>query len=312
MTVKDILERPAVEKQMQSWDSGFNEPLLLLCECYMFLLKILPDSIFERFGGVEYQGDLEKGYPILSQWIGSEFRSIEVMSGKAPWPLIDDYRRLMFTRNNGYTAHFLETQPQELAWQSDSLGWALYYGLLIYAETKIKQNSVCIPEGNKSLLLFRALQAMDLKEPPWTIDARLYIVCTLLNCGVNPNENLGEERKNSSAWSKWLGALHVYNSNYSKIHLDNTGWKNTFGREDWLALIDTLLEYGADPNITILSHDLGPYNMTAIEVFRNLFRPDQVEILMRRIREPQKASEPRSQANQEQRLEISSNSTNYC
>ena len=312
LTVKEFLERPAVAQLLKSWDSNFHEPRLLLCECYMFLLKILPDVVFEHFGYVRESknGVQKKPHAVLPyQYISGHFVEIETTSGRAPLRIIDDYQRLMFTRTDGYTAQNLKTQAKALNWQSDSLRWALSCGLLIYAETKMKQSSVYIPEGNKCVLLYNVLQLGVSHEPPWTIDARLYIVSTLLKCGVNPNEEDPEEWMGQSSWSGWLTESHDLNLDYLRAH---TIYSQTsyFGREEWLAITDILLEYGADPNMAIFRGKSSPA-LTPIDVFRKVFRPDQVEILMRRIREPHKAGACRSQAREEQRIETSSSGAEH-
>ena len=289
LTVKDFLKTSAVTQQLTSWDSNLQEPRLLLCECYIYMLKILPQLVFERCGDWRCFDRAQDEHASRSfQGINTEFLKIEETCGKAPWAMIDDYQRLMFTRTNGHTIRILGTAPDALAWHRDGLLWALYCRLLLYVEEKIKQGQAWITEGNKDMLLYYSLMRIDAEEQPWTIDARLYIVRTLLDWGVNPNENIPEEGEGSSVWSGWLTCLHEFSLDHLDTHTGNDNADHQ-DREDLFVITNTLLEYGADPELIVAGRQSwrlegGDYAITPIDVFRETFRSEQVEILIERIR----------------------------
>ena len=153
------------------------------------------------------------------------------------------------------------------------------------------QNPAWVTESNKGMLLHYAAmnegQSLLADRPG---KACLYILRTALLHGVDPREAIDTPYSNEplTTWRDYLWRLLWLSYDHLDSRRDNFDGQNRFfGSENLLARTDMLLEYGAYPSEVIEGgHYFGNFKMSALQVFEQIFRSEQVAVLKQRIDKP--------------------------
>lgn len=297
LTVRDFVRTSKVKQQLMGWIDGSFDPYFLICNCFLYLLKVLPDSIFEGYSTIE--GYLDPNAEIdeyilsgLSQ-IGIYLREIESRCTDTSSALIKELLSLLTARNQGMIPWSNGPRDSVMKLPDDFLSWAIFQGLFGYVERKITQDPTCVDEFNRGTLLYHA--AMDkgqslLGKSDQPGNACLYILRTALLHGASPNEAVFTPSCNEplTTWPDYLLQLLELSCDHLNSQRDSFDGQNRFfGSENLLARTVMLLENGADPNEVITgSSYYGSYHMSALQVFERIFRPEQVAVLKQRIDYP--------------------------
>ena len=162
LTAKDFLKRPAITQQLMDWDQNIYRPHLLMCERYMFLLKVIPESIFEGYWNIPYDedgkwrnspdSDIGDFSSTAVDHIAFHLRQVELSIQESPWALVDDFQKLVNARTQEIKIWPSKTHYNEIRLQDNFRPWALKIGLPIYVEGKLKRNPGCMTESEKGMI----------------------------------------------------------------------------------------------------------------------------------------------------------------
>lgn len=302
LTVKDFILTSKVKQQLMSWIDASFDPYFLICESFLFLLKVLPDSIFEGYstvhGYLRADERIEDYHCSGLDQIGGYLEHIEIKSRDISSALIDELHRLLIARVQGleirlsYPPIGSELAAGVVRLSDDFLPWAVMMGLVGYVASKIEQNPAYVTESNKGMLLhYAAINRHESLHGNYDQrgNACLDIMRTTLLHGVAPNyTDLGG--KITRIWSDYLSMLLGLSLDHLDPERDICDRQNRFfGSDNLLARTDMLLEYGADPAKVVSGGLMGRsggdyhYEMNAVQVFGQIFRSEQVAVLMQRI-----------------------------
>ena len=135
LTVRDSVRTSKVEQQLMGWIDPSFDPCFLMCECFFFLLKVLPDSIFEGYaildgcyGYWDPDGDYNEAHDSVLSQIGGYLQQIEIRYNERSSALIDELLRLLTVRTRG-SIHWALNSESVMELPYDFLSWALVEGL---------------------------------------------------------------------------------------------------------------------------------------------------------------------------------------
>ena len=126
LTVRDFLLTSKVKQQVLSWIDRNFDPYFLTCQCFLFLLKVLPDSIFEGcavLGGYWDPYDSEEFRGSLLSQIGGYLGELEIRCRDTSFALIEELLRLLTARNQGMLPWSCGPADRVMKLPDDFLSW---------------------------------------------------------------------------------------------------------------------------------------------------------------------------------------------